>query len=175
MFKQFALLVATLWVVLLGCAPKEKDISVKTVRATKCVFIAGQGNYSEIGPTFGKLFEWLMEKDISPIGPPFGIYYDNPEETPPEECRYEICVPIDAEVEGNSLVQTKEIPEMEVASIVYKGPYGGCGPSWEKLYGWIYKNKYEPAGPGMEIYLNSPDKVPADSLLTEIQVPVKKK
>ncbi len=175
MFKHFALVVVILGTMLFGCAPKDEDISVKTVGATKCVFIAGQGNYSEIGPTFGKLFEWLIENDVRPIGPPFGIYYDNPEEVPPEECRYDICVPVGAEVEGDSLVQVKEIQEMEVASLMYKGPYDKVSASWEKLYGWIYRNKYEPAGPGMEIYLNSPDEVPEDSLLIEIQVPVKKK
>ncbi len=175
MFKHFALVVVILGTMLFGCAPKEKDISVKTVGVTKCVFIANQGNYSEIGSLFGKLFGWLGEKDIEPVGPPFGIYYDNPEEVPPEECRYEICVPIKSEIEGDSLVQVKEISEMEVVALIYRGPYKDVGPSWGKLYGWIHRNKYEPAGPGMEIYLNSPDEVPEDSLLIEIQIPVKKK
>lgn len=175
MFKYFTLAVIVSGVMLFGCSSNDKDISVKTVGVTKYVFIAGQGNYSEIGALFGKLFEWLTEKDINPIGPPFGIYYDNPKEVSPDECRYDVCVPIKAEIEGDSLVQIKEIPAMEVASFMYKGPYDKVGSSWEKLYGWIYKNKYEPAGPGMEVYLNSSAEVSADSLLTEIQIPVKKK
>jgi len=117
----------------------------------------------------------LADKEIEPAGAPFGIYYDDPNKVPPDECRYDICIPISAEIEGDSLVQIKEIAEMEVASIMHKGAYENVGPSWGKLYGWIFKNKYEPAGPGMEVYLNSPMEVPEDSLLTEIQVPVKKK
>ncbi len=175
MFKYFALAVIVSGVMLFGCSPKEENISVKTVGATKCVFISGQGNYSEVGLIFGKLFEWLIEKDVNPIGPPFGIYYDNPKEVPLAECRYDVCVPIKVEIESDSLVQIKEICEMEVASLMYKGPYDKVGASWEKLYSWVYKNKYEPAGPGMEVYLNSPAEVSADSLLTEIQIPVKKK
>lgn len=73
------------------------------------------------------------------------------------------------------MVQLKEMPEMEVASLTYRGPYENVGPSWGKIYSWLYRNKYEPSGPGMEVYLNSPKEVSEDSLLTELRVPVKKR
>ncbi len=172
--RYFALLGLAL-IVTFGCKPKEEGVTVKKTEAEKVAFIAGQGPYSEIGPVFNELYKWLADKGIEPAGPPFGIYYDDPRKVPPEECRYEICVAVGAETLGDSLVQIKEIPEMEVASLTYMGPYEKVAPSWDKIYGWIYKNKYEPAGPGMEIYLNSPEKVTEDSLLIEIRVPIKKK
>lgn len=176
MLKYFALFMAIFGMLISGCAPKV-EVAVKKIDSRKVAFIAKQGDYSQVGTTIGELFGWLNEKGIQPAGALFGIYYDNPEEVPPEKCRYDICIPIAVEVEPDSIaqVQVKELPEMEVASLIHKGAYDKVGPSWGKIYGWIYKNKYTPAGPGMEIYLNSPDEVPEDSLLTEIQVPVKKK
>lgn len=165
-----------LMTVFLGCQPEEKvDIKIKSVPATKVASIACQGPYSEIGPHFGELFSWLGEKEIQPAGPPMGIFHDDPEKVAPEECRYEVCVPVTGEVEGDERVVIKELPETEVVSLLYQGPYEDVAPSWSKMFSYIYRNNYEPTGAGMEVYLNSPEEVPEDSLLTEIRIPVKKK
>lgn len=174
MLKYFALFMAIFGMLISGCAPKV-EVAVKKIDSRKVAFIAKQGDYSQVGTTIGELFGWLNEKGIQPAGPPMGIYYDDPKKVPLEKCKWEVCVPVVGEVEPDERVQVKELPEMEVASLLHKGAYDKVGPSWGKLYGWIYRNKYTPAGPGMEVYLNSPDEVPEDSLLTEIQVPVKKK
>ena len=151
----------------------EVEVMLKQVAPIKFISIAHQGNYSQIGNVFGKLYTWVGKKGISPVGAPFGIYYDNPQKVAPDSCRYELCVPVEGKIVGDSLVQVKEMGAMEVASIIHKGPYETVGPYWESIYTWIYTNNYEPMGAGMEVYLNPQTESP-DSLLTELRIPVKK-
>ena len=172
--RCFIFLGTVLMAATFGCKPEE-GVTLKKVESMKVALISVQGPYSEIGPVFGELYGWLSKKGVQPAGLPFGIYYDNPDEVPPEECRYDICVPIAVQVESDERVQIKELPEIEVASFIHKGAYEKVNSSWKKVYTWIYRNNYKPAGPGREVYLNSPEEVPEDSLLTEIQVPIKKK
>ena len=153
----------------------SKMVVVKKIEPMKYVSISCQGDFSQVNSVFGRLFKWLSTKNLQPAGPPFGIYYDNPKEVPLDSCRYELGIPIGMEIVGDSLVQVKALDSMEVASTVHKGSYKTVESAWNSIYSWVYSNSYEPVGPGMEIYFNSPTEVPEDSLLTEIRVPVKKK
>ncbi len=66
-------------------------------------------------------------------------------------------------------------PAMQLAACtVYKGSYDALGTAWEALMKWITENGYTFSGPGCEIYLNDPDKVPPEEYLTELQQPVVK-
>ncbi|MBI4722589.1 MAG: GyrI-like domain-containing protein [Candidatus Stahlbacteria bacterium] len=151
----------------------QVEVMLKQVAPMKFISIFHQGDYSQMGKIFGELYSWIGKNSISPVGAPFGIYYDNPEKVAPDSCRYELCVPVEGNIVGDSLVQVKEMGAMEVASTIHKGAYENVGPYWESIYTWIYTNNYEPAGAGMELYLNPQTQSP-DSLLTEIRVPVKK-
>lgn len=42
------------------------------------------------------------------------------------------------------------------------------------MNGWIAGHGHPPAGPPRERYLNDPDEVPPDELLTEVQWPVER-
>ncbi|MCK4353214.1 GyrI-like domain-containing protein [candidate division WOR-3 bacterium] len=158
------------------------EIMLKKVAPCKAVVIEGQGPYDKVGPIFRELFEWLSKKGLKPAGPSFGIYYDNPDEVPPEKCRYKICFPIEipvsptgGEIAGDERVKLKDIPGAEMACIAHYGSYSKIGPVWGKLCEWIDREGYNWAGPGREVYIKCPGMTEKEEeLVTEIQIPVKK-
>ena len=159
-----------------GCAEKAPEVKVKMVEGFHVAFIKEVGDYNKVGSVIEELYIWLGEREAKIAGHCFGMYYqDDPEKIPVESLRWEICIPIEAELEGDERVGIKDIPETEVAYLIHKGSYETVGQDWKKLYEWIFRNNYIPTGPGKGIYLNNPKEVPEDSLLTEIQVPVGKK
>ena len=172
--KHFGVLIVALVVVTLGAATAE-EVAVKEVAPVKYACMARQGDFSQIPATFEQLFKWVEAKEAKPAGAPFGMYYDNPKEVSIDSCKWELCVPITADIEGDSLAQVKSLDKMEVAFTMHKGAYDKVAPAWEALYGWISSNEYVPAGTCLAVYLSDPKEVPEDSLLTEIRVPVKKK
>jgi len=151
------------------------EITIKKVEGCKVAAIEGKGPYDKVGPIFGELYTWLSKRSIELSEPPFGIYYDDPSKVAPEKCRYEICVPIMEEVKGDERVKIKTIPEIEVACITHKGSYSQIGSAWNKICEWIDKEGYQWAGAGREVYFNCPETTPEEELLTEIQIPIRKK
>lgn len=151
------------------------EATVKTVGAMTVASIAKKGPYTEVGKTIGELMTWVVAKKIMPKGNPFGLYFDEPGKVPPESMRYEICLPVSKEIKSDKVIKIKELPEMEVVSTIYMGPYEKVGSTYGKLMTWITEKGYVVSGPAREIYISNPSSTPAESLKTEIQFPIKKK
>ncbi len=66
---------------------------------------------------FGELMQWAGPNGFLNSGTILGVYWDNPEVTPPEKCRVDACisVPIGTVAEGQVALQT-----------ISGGPYGVC-------------------------------------------------
>ena len=69
-------------------------------------------------------------------------------------------------------VSVKKTEPRTVAFISIKGPYDRIAETFGTLFGWVVQKGYTPAGPPMGIYFNSPEMVPADELLWELQCPL---
>ena len=150
---------------------------VMTMPAMKVASLTKMGPYSDYGKSLAELLT-IAEKDkVTATGNPFGIYYDNPANVKPESARYEVCVPVAPETKNKADKKTgfaiKDAPEMMVAATDYMGPYANVAPTYQKLYQWVGENKYEPAGPMVEFYLNDPAKTKPESLMTRIGAVVK--
>jgi AraC family transcriptional regulator len=150
-------------------------VEVRKFPGMRVAYVQLVGPYGEVmGPAFGRLFGWAGANGVAPLGPPLGIYYDDPSQVPPEKLRSEACIPVGPQVRGSGEVQVKDLPAGEVAVLTYKGPYSGVGPAYNELYGWIGQHGYRPIEPCFEVYLNDPDQVPPEELLTEVSVWVEK-
>lgn len=153
-------------------------IKLKTAKSIKLAYLEHTGDYGSIpyDDYFNKLYKWAKEKKVRPGFKPMGIFHDSPEQTPSEECRSEIGIPIvgDAEPEGD--IKIKELPPMEVAVIKHKGSTKEYQDTYRKLNEWITKNGYEWAGPAIEVYTKKPKTVGDETIIyANVQVPVKKK
>lgn len=121
-----------------------------------------------IGAAFGVLVEHAAKTGAHWAGPPFILY--------PEDCEGEfeitVCMPVVPGAEGGDQVAVEEVPGGTMASTVHVGPYNEVGQAYVALQKWMTDNGRRPAGKVREIYLNDPDAVPPEELLTEIDWPV---
>jgi len=151
------------------------EVKLKKTEQMQAAMMSHVGPYGEAGKLYGEVVKWLKQKRLKITGPPFGWFYDNPEEVPAHKLRSEVGFPFEGEAKPEGKIMIKKIPAQEVLYTMHKGPYREVGPSYEALYKYANEKGYIPLGCPMEIYLNDPAKVSEAELLTEIQVPVKKK
>jgi effector-binding domain-containing protein len=121
-----------------------------------------------IGGAFRALVEHAAATGAQWAGPPFILY--------PDDCNDEfvitVCMPVVPGATGGEQVGLEEVPGGTVASTVHVGPHNGLSKGYVALQKWMTDNGRRPAGMVREIYLNDPDAVPAEELLTEIDWPV---
>jgi effector-binding domain-containing protein len=106
-----------------------------------------------------------------PNGAPFLIYHDVIDEQ--TDGSIEICVPVSAgERAPRDGVDWKEIPGGTVATTTHRGPYAEITPAYHTVTGWIHDHGHQMTAPPREIYLNDPQTVTPEDLLTEVQFPI---
>ncbi|MCE5214950.1 MAG: GyrI-like domain-containing protein [Methanobacterium sp.] len=147
----------------------------KKLEKRKVAFISYKGSFEEIPILIGEVVGFIMAKGLQMMGPPFGVFFNSPQEVPIEELTYEIGMPIAGEAEKGGRVKIKTEPEQLVLSAVFKGPYSECGMVIAELAQYAYKNGYEIIGPLMEIYISDPNETPENEIITEECFPVIKK
>jgi Transcriptional regulator, effector-binding domain/component len=150
------------------------EIEIKKIPQQQIAFIRTKGSYIEIPETLGKVMEWLMTQNVEIQIPVYGIYYNNPMEVPEEELDWEVGAAFVGELDGDGDIQIKTVPEHQVVSTIFQGPYGEAASFYMALVEYAQKEGYQIIGPVLESYLNSPDEVPESELLTEVQFPVVK-
>lgn len=151
------------------------EVKLKKTEQMQVAVISHVGPYSEAGRHYGEIAKWLREKQLAITGPPLGWFYDNPEEVPAQKLRSDVGFPFKGEAKPEDKIKIKKIPAQDVLYTIHKGPYREVGPSYTTLYQYAKEKGYIPIGCPIEIYLNDPAKVRESELLTEIQLPIKKK
>lgn len=131
-------------------------------------------SYSECGPLFGEIYQYMAKKFVfKPAGPPFMLYHDI--EYKEKDVDVEVGVPVSKAFKGSDRVKVYELPGADIAGAVYKGPYSGVGGAYQAVLAWCEANGYQFYGPTREVYFTNPGDVKNQSdNITEIQVPVKK-
>jgi len=151
------------------------EVKLKKNELMQIAFISHVGPYGEAGNLYEEIAEWLKQRHLEITGPPRGWFYDNPEEVPAHKLRSEVGFPFRGEAKAERSVEIKKVPAQEVLYVMHTGPYREVGPAYTALYRYASEKGYIPAGCAMEVYLNDPAKVSESRLLTEIQLPIKKK
>jgi AraC family transcriptional regulator len=153
----------------------KMEIIEKKIEKRQVAYISYKGSYDEVPVLMGEVVGFIMAKGLQIMGPPFGVYFNSPQEVPEEELQYEVGMPFAGETDEEGRVKIKTTPEQLVLSTTYKGPYSGAGNAIGALAEYAYKNNYEIIGPPLEIYISDPNETPESELLTEMCFPVMKK
>lgn len=148
------------------------DIDDKIVPEEKLALITKIGPPEMIGVLIEDIAYWAGANKVKITGPPFAIYYSNPQSVPPEEFKYDVGFPIEGEVSGTDKIMIVTIPEHRVVYAMHKGPYSTLSQVYDSMVEFVLANNYDVIGSPKEIYINNPEEVPASELLTEIQFPV---
>jgi len=127
------------------------EIEVKKVKPMQVAVISHVGPYGEAGRLYGEVAKWLRMKHLRIAGPPFGWFYDNPEEVPAHKLKSEIGFPFKGKAKSEGNIKIKQISAQEVLSVMHKGPYREVGPSYTALFQQAREKGYIPLGCPMEI------------------------
>ena len=143
---------------------------IKHFPKMRVAYVENAGPYGEASQRgFAKLFEWLNANNVQPVGASIGVFYDDPAKVAPENLRSESCAPVAAGVVGSGEVKTKDIGDVEVATIIYQGEQN-IGRAYNEVYDWMRVQGYRESGAPMETYLSKP----GEELRAEIAVPIEK-
>lgn len=141
-------------------------------------YIPMRGAYAQTPEGFGRLYGWIGQHGLQPVGMPAAVYLTMPSETPEPEAIWELWAPIAGTAEeagpDASGIGIKHVLATLAASAMHKGPYETVEPTYAMLWRWIGENGYAPDGPPMERYYSDPAEVPPEEYLTEIVMPVRK-
>ncbi|WP_406660866.1 GyrI-like domain-containing protein [Methanolobus sp. ZRKC3] len=156
---------------------KEPEITELEERNVAYVSFVGNymGNVKVFENLFGKLFSWAGPKQL--IGPNtllMSAYYDDPEVTPTEELKLDVCMTIEDDVEIEGDVKKKKLPGGKY--VVMRAELTGAeeAPAWEKVVEWLIQSKLEidMSRASYEIYLNSPEEHTEKHHILDICMPV---
>ena len=122
---------------------------------------------------FGELMQWAGPKGYLSSGAMLGVYWDNPEVTPPEKCRVDACVS----------VPKGTIPEGQIGvQLISGGPYAVCHfeiktdsfqQAWVDAFTWLVSNGYEcDDKPCYELYHNNAEEHPEGKWIFDICIPL---
>jgi len=164
--------------------PKEvvkNTMSEPTIKDTPPIRVLSKRENGTYEETIGKLIIELATIVQSPenrnnyvkiTGPFMTIYHDD--DFVEEGADIEVAVPVSGRISiEDPSVEVRNLKPLKVASRVHKGSYESIGEAYGKILGYVRDNALEITGPMMDLYLNDPNSVEPDDILTEIQIPVR--
>jgi AraC family transcriptional regulator len=149
---------------------------IREIKPIPVVYIHSIGNYSDVGPAWDRLMEFIKEKKLFSFSMDFiGVSYDDPTVTETEKLRYDSCIKVHKEVKPEGEVGYKVLEGGLYAIFRHKGPYEGLSATYDQVYlNWLPDSGYELRDtPPLEFYLNDPGRAKPENLKTDIYVPVK--
>ncbi|PKL64813.1 MAG: MerR family transcriptional regulator [Methanomicrobiales archaeon HGW-Methanomicrobiales-3] len=120
----------------------------------------------------GQIFsETNMRNGVKVTGPFMSIYHD--QEYRETDATVECAAPFSGKITvSDPEMEVRTLPGGTCLSLIYKGPYSGLHGAWCRIGAYAEEREFLATGPHREIYLNDPDTVTENELLTELQIPI---
>ena len=126
------------------------------------------------GQAFDELMRWAGPKGLIGRAPVFGVYWDNPSVTSPENCRTDACVCVSEGtiVDGSAGLQVLEGGRYAVCGFVLASDeFQQC---WDEAFAWLVSNGYQcDDKPCYELYHNNGAEAPDGKWIVDICIPLK--
>lgn len=144
---------------------KSDQIEIKNLDERTVAFVSYTGNYLGNPQVFADLFNqlcgWAGPKGlIQPDTVFLSSYQQDPETTPPDELKLDLCMSIPEGTDVAEGIEKKILPggkyAVMKAELVSPEEYG---PAWNMVAEWLSDNHMEidMSKPSYEIYLNNPE------------------
>lgn len=158
-------------------------IGIKEIEDWKVISVRETGKYSEsASKAWGALCKFAYsnsigktDKIITAESKFIGVGYDNPNETPEENLRYDACITVDKEVQTEGKIFNNVIQGGKYAVFLHKGPYENLSSVYAAIFAeWLPNSNYKLRNlPSFELYLNrDPRRTKPENLKTEIYIPI---
>lgn len=148
------------------------DAHVTTLEPMTLATLRHIGPYPGVGAKWEQLCAWAGPKGLlTPSTVMLGLYYDDPQTTPPEALRCDACLTVAPGTPVDQGVVLQEFQGGTYAMAIHKGSYENLAQTYMALIGqWMPENNLQPdhGEPCAEIYVNNPQMVPEDELLTKV-------
>ena len=158
---------------------KEPAIQNLAERIVACVSYKGNyiGNTAVFAELFNKLCGWGFQKQL--MGPEtvlIAAYYDDPNVTPPDELKLDVCMNIPEDVQEEGEISKKVLPggKYAVMGLELDGPEE-YSVAWEKIVEWVASLGLEIdiSRASYEVYLNNPEEHPQKHHIVDICMAVR--
>ncbi len=148
------------------------NVTIKNLAARRLAVLEHRGDPKTLGDSVNKLMSWAKAQsiDLKPKpGEAFGFAYDDPNQVPAEEFRFDLAITIPKTLKLTGEVVEKELPAGRYAVAVHKGSRDNIGDTVYGLYrDWLPKSN-ETLGdlPCIFCYYNFDHEVAETELITE--------
>lgn len=155
----------------------KMDVNIIDFKETQIAVLEHCGSPALLNNTIPKFIEWRKTTGLSPVGSSrtFGIVYNDPNNTSPEDFRFDVCGEITASIPENDYgVVQKTIPAGKCAVIRHIGSHDAMD---DKVY-YLYRDWLPQSGqelrdfPLFFQYLNFFPEVAESELVTDIYLPI---
>lgn len=145
-----------------AAASGEFTVQVRALPAQHLAYIRVQNPYQppRILVAYDCLLTWYAARGgTAPTL--IGMSQDDPDITPLELCRYDLCLPVPESWTGDDEVSTRVFPACQVASVRCVGDIYVVDRAWQFLFRhWLPRSRYQPDNlPAMEIYHRQPSEL----------------
>jgi AraC family transcriptional regulator len=144
-----------------GHVPRVKgdkmDVEIKTLADTRVAYLRYVGPYggSGIAAAWQRFASWCAQAGLmQPRRRMFGVCLDDPTITPPEKCRYDCAVEVDATFVARDEIGTETVAGGRYACARFSGVAAEVRDVWTKLVAeWLPKSRHQPDDrSALEIY-----------------------
>ncbi|MEK3758635.1 GyrI-like domain-containing protein [Paenibacillus sp. FSL P4-0338] len=132
------------------------NLQLESIPATRIAYVRRTGPY---GPgnvqAMEQLKEWAREQGLlQGSAVLFGIPQDNPETTPPAECRYDACISLPENSPAEALVPYGELPGGAYAVVTIQHTAEAVLQAWAEILPALSRSGYklDPGRPVIERY-----------------------
>jgi effector-binding domain-containing protein len=150
---------------------------IKEVPSQRILGKKGTGAYDEticrLMPALcGQIFSEENQKNgLKVTGPFMTLYYDS--EYCEKDGTMECAAPITGRIAlSDPVMEVRTLPGGKVLSLIHKGSYSKLHEAWSRIGAYAEEREFVSNGLHREVYLNDPNVVSEDELLTELQIPV---
>lgn len=153
----------------------KMKVEIKKLKPIRAAFMRHTGPYNQVGATWERLCEVMGQAgELGPRTRFFGICYDDPEVTSPEQIRYDACIEVDENFKAFGEVGVQIVEGGDYAMTTHFGPYQNLNETYAQLMGqWLPRHGLELRSlPSLEFYLNDPENTDPQDLVTDIYTPI---
>jgi len=146
-----------------------QEVKIEALEIGRVVNIKHRGSFEELDLIYKRINEWIKNNNLKSTENYYSRFDIKRNDLSSDEIFYELGIHVRDEFTDKNFVRIIEVPEREVMSAFYKGPYSNLHSVHGALTNYLRKNGLAPMGFPNEIYKNDPLKVKANELLTEVQ------
>lgn len=150
-------------------------VAIRDLPERRVIGLPHIGPYPEVGPVFRRVWSILGEaglQDLAADG--VMLAWSDPDTVPAAELRSFAGVLWPEDAPRPTALEEERLAPGRHAVLTHVGPYETLKPAYDWLFGtWMNDAAEMPGrGPSYEIYRNDPSDTPAESLRTDICVPL---